>query len=170
MNKIFGRIIMTLVFVSLAAGIVALMSALVILDFASTATMAASVVHPRYVSPTPKTQEAVSRSYDRFRVETFVVTAYSLDECGKSINHPLYGVTASGRKLAPADSFKYVAVDNSKIKFGTRMILHAPAGPIHVIAADTGGDIQGSRLDLFISDDNAAWEWGRKTMKVTVYE
>ena len=170
MNKIFGRIITTVVLVSLASGIGALICALIMLDFASTATLAASSVHPRYVSPTHKTQGPVSRSYDRSRVETFVVTAYSLDECGKSINHPLYGVTASGRKLAPADSHKVVAVDNSRIKFGTRMILHSPTGPIHVIAADTGGDIQGNRLDLFISDDGEAWKWGRKTMKVTVYE
>ena len=111
-----------------------------------------------------------SRSYTRARTEVFEITAYSADDCGKTENHPLYGVTASGRKLTGADAYKVVAVDNHKIKFGTRMIIHHPAGPIPVIAADTGGDIQGNRLDLFVSSRDEAWKWGRKTMKVTVLE
>lgn len=114
----------------------------------------------------------VSRSYTRSRTETFDVSAYTLDEkeCGKPVNHPLYGVTASGRKLTSADAYKIVAVDNTKIKFGTRMVIHSPAGPIPVVAADTGGAIKGNKLDLFVSDENAAWGWGIKRLKVTVYE
>ena len=114
----------------------------------------------------------VSRSYQRTRTETFNVSAYSLaeKECGKPVNHPLYGVTASGRKLTNSDAYKIVAVDNTKIKFGTRMVIHSPAGPIPVVAADTGGAIKGNKLDLFVGDENAAWGWGIKRLKVTVYE
>ena len=111
-----------------------------------------------------------SRSYTRSRTENYVVTAYSLDECGKTKNHPLYGVTASGRKLTGADAYKVVAVDNHRIKFGTRMIIHAPSGPIYAVAADTGGDIQGNRLDLFVADQDKALAWGVKKLKVTVLD
>lgn len=119
-------------------------------------------------------EQSPSRAFTRTRTETFNVSAYTLhpDECGKPVGSAGYGTTASGRKISNADAYRVVAVDNDKIKFGTRMILHAPAGPIHVVAADTGGAIEGNRLDLFVGENNQAdaLAWGVKRMKVTVLE
>lgn len=112
----------------------------------------------------------VSRSYKRTRIETFEITAYTLDDCDKTKNHPLYGVAASGKRLTAKDSYRVVAVDNHRFRFGTRMKIHHPSGPIYVTAVDTGGDIVGNRLDLFINDKNEALRWGRKRLQVEILE
>lgn len=119
-------------------------------------------------------QAPTSRGFTRTRTDYFTVTAYTLSpaECGKPVGSPGYGVTASGRKLTQADAYKVVAVDNSLIKFGTRLIIHAPQGDIHVVAADTGSGVKGNHLDLFVSEaDRAeAFKWGAKRLKVTVLD
>ena len=90
------------------------------------------------------------------------ITAYSLhpEECGSND-----GITASGYKLKPDDSYLKIAVDNDIIKFGTKFILFLDE-PIMVEAVDTGGDIVGNRIDLFIHDRDKAWEFGRKSVTV----
>ena len=133
---------------------------------------------------------SVSRGIVRGNTQTFIITAFSTDprECSRSVYDPNYARTASGYVLSQKDAYKYVAVDNRLIKFGTRMIIHAPGGDIHAIAADTGGAIQGNRIDLFVGyvsreEDELrrktgqepkavldAMKWGRRTLKVTVID
>ena len=36
------------------------------------------------------------------------------------------------------------------------------------IAADTGGAIKGHKIDVLMSSDAAARQWGRKTVKIIV--
>lgn len=67
-----------------------------------------------------------------------------------------YGVGASGEMLVP---FCSVAVDTSRIPFGTHLLIEEtrgmrlPNGEIHDgvwIAADRGGKIKNDRIDLFV--------------------
>ena len=56
-------------------------------------------------------------------VQTFTVTAYCCCEkcCGKNINHPAYGITATGTK---ATEGRTIAVDPNVIPLGTTVYLN----------------------------------------------
>lgn len=59
-----------------------------------------------------------------------------------------------------------VAVDPGLIPLGTQ--LHVP-GYGHSIAADVGIAIKGRIIDLWFPSTKAAREWGRRTVRITVY-
>jgi 3D (Asp-Asp-Asp) domain-containing protein len=59
-----------------------------------------------------------------------------------------------------------VAVDPRLITLGTR--LHVP-GYGRGIAADVGVAIKGRIIDLWFPTTKAAREWGRRTVRITVY-
>jgi 3D (Asp-Asp-Asp) domain-containing protein len=59
-----------------------------------------------------------------------------------------------------------VAVDPRLIPLGTK--LHVP-GYGHSIAADVGYAIKGRIIDLWMPNDSAARQWGRRTVVITVY-
>lgn len=84
------------------------------------------------------------------RLLTVVATGYSLP-----------GSTASGIPVGPG----VVAVDPGVIPLGTRLTI---PGYGQGIAADTGGAIQGARIDLWFSSDAEALAWGRRTVTVAV--
>ena len=82
---------------------------------------------------------------------TVVATAYALP-----------GRTASG---SPA-GWGAVAVDPSVIPLGSR--LSVPGyGP--GVAADTGGAIQGARIDLWFPSVAQAHAWGSRVVTITVH-
>lgn len=60
-----------------------------------------------------------------------------------------------------------VAVDPSVIALGTQLYVEG-YGP--AIAADTGGDIVGNRIDLYMDTDAECWEFGRREVKVKIIE
>lgn len=93
---------------------------------------------------------------------SMIATAYDPgpESTGKSPGDPGYGVTASGLRFAPG----IVAVDPSVIPFYTRVWV---PGYGFGIAADTGSDIQGNRIDLGFATYWEAVQWGRRA--VTVY-
>ena len=96
-----------------------------------------------------RTVQVVATAYDPGPVST-----------GKSPGDPGYGITATGARFAPG----IVAVDPRVIPFRTRMWI---PGYGFGVAADTGSDIQGQRIDVGF---DAYWEavrWGRRS--VTVY-
>jgi len=96
-----------------------------------------------------RTVQVVATAYDPGPVST-----------GKSPGDPGYGITATGARFAPG----IVAVDPRVIPFRTRMWV---PGYGFGVAADTGSDIQGHRIDVGF---DAYWEavrWGRRS--VTVY-
>lgn len=80
---------------------------------------------------------------------TVVATAYAAG-----------GRTATGWVAQPG----VVAVDPSVIPFGTRLFI---PGYGVAVAEDTGGAIVGNRIDICVSSEAAAREWGVRT--VTVY-
>jgi len=76
----------------------------------------------------------------------FIVTEYTLaaNECGKSKDHPQYGITYSGRRAKVGVT---VAVDPKVIPEGS--ILIADNGHIY-IAEDRGSRVLGEHVDIFI--------------------
>ena len=97
---------------------------------------------------------ATSRGSLRFRrVMQMEATAY-LPSDGEG-----HGITYSG---IPA-RHGVVAVDPRVIPLGSRLFV---PGYGLAIAADTGGDIKGHRIDLCMEEPDAAWNFGRRMIKV----
>ena len=84
------------------------------------------------------------------RLLTVVATGYALP-----------GRTASGIPVGPG----VVAVDPAVIPLGTRLTI---PGYGQGIAADTGGAIQGARIDLWFSSEAEAFAWGRRSVTIAV--
>ena len=60
-----------------------------------------------------------------------------------------------------------VAVDPRVIPLGTELHIEG-YGP--AVAADTGGAIQGQRIDLYMDTEHECWQWGRRKVEVRVLE
>ncbi|TGE34058.1 3D domain-containing protein [Desulfosporosinus sp. Sb-LF] len=69
--------------------------------------------------------------------------------------------TASG--VAPREGL--IAVDPKVIAMGSKVYVE---GYGYAIAADTGGDIRGNRIDLFFSSLRQCIDWGRKPVRIYV--
>src|SRR3569833_1972499 len=95
------------------------------------------------------------------------LTAYTAgpESTGKSPGDPGYGVTASG---AHVQDHRTIAVDPRKIPIGTKVYIEG----IGVrVAEDTGGAIQGNRIDVYMSDLSAAIQFGyKRDVKVYILE
>ncbi|HEU4964456.1 MAG TPA: 3D domain-containing protein [Bacilli bacterium] len=98
------------------------------------------------------------------RVINATLTAYTAgpESTGKYPGHPGYGVTASGRYVQENHT---IAVDPRMIPLGTKVYIE---GLGVRVADDTGGAIQGNRIDVYMSDLNAAIHFGVKR-NVKVY-
>jgi 3D (Asp-Asp-Asp) domain-containing protein len=70
------------------------------------------------------------------------------------------GITASGVRAG----FGIIAVDPSVIPLGTKVFI---PGYGRAVAGDTGGAIQGHRVDLGFDSESAAIQFGRRP--VTIY-
>ena len=86
-------------------------------------------------------------------------TAYTADCKGCS------GVTATGVDLNANPNAKVIAVDPNVIPLGSKVYVE---GYGYATAADTGGAIKGNKIDVFIPSQDAALDWGRKTVNVQV--
>lgn len=75
--------------------------------------------------------------------------------------------TWSGDKTATGTwpSRGTVAVDPEVIPLGTKLHIE---GYGEAIAADTGGDIKGNRVDLYMESEDECWEFGRQQVEVVV--
>jgi 3D (Asp-Asp-Asp) domain-containing protein len=96
------------------------------------------------------------------------VTAYCICErcCGKTPDHPAYGITRSGRVAEPYVS---VAVDPDEIALGETVYLDFGDGLlIECRADDTGSAINGSRIDWCMPDHQTALQFGVRTADVYV--
>nr|WP_300091959.1 3D domain-containing protein [Sedimentibacter sp.] len=115
---------------------------------------------------------ATSRGGFRFEQELdMVATAYDLsyESTGKYPDDPEYGITASGTKAQPGT----VAVDPSVIPLGTKLYIASTDGsPDYGLATalDTGGAINGYRIDLFMEDGTDAHNFGIRQVKVYILE
>lgn len=76
------------------------------------------------------------------------------------------GRTATGINLRANPNKKVIAVDPRVIKLGSKVYVE---GYGLAVAGDTGGAIKGNKIDVFMSSKSQALNWGRRTVKVTVY-
>jgi 3D (Asp-Asp-Asp) domain-containing protein len=78
-----------------------------------------------------------------------------------STGYTLEGQTSTGVETSPG----VVAVDPSVIPLGTRITI---PGYGTGIAADTGGSVHGSMIDLWFPTHEGALAWGRRTVTITL--
>lgn len=104
-----------------------------------------------------KTVKKVSDSGKSFYVTSTAYTAYCAGCSGR---------TATGINLRANPSKKVIAVDPKVIPLGTQVYVE---GYGMAVAGDTGGAIRGKKIDVFMSSKSKALNWGRRTVKVTVY-
>lgn len=92
---------------------------------------------------------------------TFTATFYCTCElcCGKTPEHPAYGITKSGTKV---EEGRTIAVDPKVIPLGSEVIVDGNK----YIAEDTGRLIKGNRIDIYISEHSRALELGRVNKEV----
>lgn len=83
--------------------------------------------------------------------ETYIATAYTWT------GHRTATGTWPSRGIA--------AVDPRVIPLGTRIHIE---GYGEAVAADTGGDIQGQRIDLYMDTASECWKWGRRQVEVQI--
>jgi 3D (Asp-Asp-Asp) domain-containing protein len=76
--------------------------------------------------------------------------------------YSLKGTTATGVSVG----YGIVAVDPSVIPLGTRMTV---PGYGEGVAADTGGAVQGTRIDLWFPTRAEALAWGTRTVTITLH-
>lgn len=93
-------------------------------------------------------------------------TAYTAapDECGRDFNDPNFGLTASGEFVREG----FIAVDPNIIPLHSIVYIEG-AGEFDGIyeAKDTGGAIEGNRIDIYVPDKATAFEFGKRD--VTIY-
>lgn len=95
-------------------------------------------------------------------------TGYSetFKNTGKNPGDKGYGVTASGSRVKrDPNGYSTVAVDPRVIPLGTKLYVE---GYGYAVAADTGGAINGNRIDLYFTSDAQATNWGVRYVDVYV--
>lgn len=99
-------------------------------------------------------------------LEDVLLTHYCICEkcCGKTPDHPAYGITASGRTAEPYIS---VAVDPDVIPLGSTVWLEFDGWKLECRADDTGSAISGARIDLCVPSHSEAIERGIQHITVT---
>ncbi|HET7657046.1 MAG TPA: peptidoglycan-binding protein [Bacillales bacterium] len=105
----------------------------------------------------------VSQSSDHQNYKTVTVksTAYTASCPGCS------GITATGINLLKNPDSKVIAVDPSVIPLGSKVYV---PGYGYAIAGDTGGAINGHRIDVYFQNRSQALNWGVREITVKVYE
>ena len=118
------------------------------------------------VSAPQATEEVQGPPTNYVKQMKVTATAYCLCKkcCGKDPSSPGYGRTASGLVITPGTGMKVIAVDPKMISLGTKVYVE---GYGYATAADTGGAIKNSRIDVYMDSHSDALKWGRRT--VTLY-
>jgi 3D (Asp-Asp-Asp) domain-containing protein/LysM repeat protein len=95
--------------------------------------------------------------------ETFTVTAtaYTADCDGCS------GITSTGVDLNNNPDAKVIAVDPDVIPLGSEVYVE---GYGYATAADVGSAIQGNKIDIHVPTKDEAFDWGVRTVDVTIVE
>jgi 3D (Asp-Asp-Asp) domain-containing protein len=100
------------------------------------------------------------------RVILMEVTAYC--PCTKCCGPKARGLTASGKPVS-YNGGRFVAAD-SKMKFGTKLVIPGYSGGSPVEVLDRGSAIKGNKLDVFFASHDEARKWGRRTIAVTLLD
>jgi 3D (Asp-Asp-Asp) domain-containing protein len=114
--------------------------------------------HKEQSNSEPKSEPA-----EKWRIVRMKVTGYC--PCPKCCGHYSDGITASGHKIQPGDTF--VASDK-RYSFGTEMIIEGYNDGKPVKVLDRGGAIKGNKLDAFFHTHQQALEWGVRYIDVKV--
>ncbi|WP_257351287.1 G5 and 3D domain-containing protein [Pseudalkalibacillus decolorationis] len=77
------------------------------------------------------------------------------------------GLTATGYNLKANPNAKVIAVDPNVIPLGSRVWVE---GYGYAVAADTGGAINGNKIDVFFGSKSEAYGWGRQTVRIKVLD
>jgi len=93
----------------------------------------------------------------RFIIALFVVTGYCNESCGKSYDHPAYGIMYSGKR-----TYRGAIACPPEMPLGTEVYL---PGMGKFICEDRGGGIEGDRLDIWFRSCEKAIEWGRQEIR-----
>lgn len=109
---------------------------------------------------TKETQNLVTLA-DGKKELTMVASAFTASCSGCS------GYTATGINLKANPNTKLIAVDPSVIPLGTKVWVE---GYGEAIAGDTGGHIQGNRIDIFVPTKAEAYKWGVRKVKVIILD
>lgn|SRR5690606_31912257 len=90
---------------------------------------------------------------------TVTATAYTIESAGGS------GITKTGINLNENPNAKVIAVDPNVIPLHSKVYVE---GYGYAIAGDTGGAIKGNKIDLYVPSEKEAFDWGVRTVKVTI--
>src|SRR5699024_5706812 len=108
-----------------------------------------------------KTSEKESSNNQSGETISVTSTAYTAKCDGCS------GVTATGINLNENPNKKVIAVDPNVIPLGSRVHVE---GYGEAIAGDTGGAIQGNKIDVHVPTKEEAYSWGVRTVNVTILD
>ncbi|PSL43565.1 3D (Asp-Asp-Asp) domain-containing protein [Salsuginibacillus halophilus] len=106
-------------------------------------------------------QQETQSSEANGQTMTMEATAYTANCTGCT------GITATGQDLNNNPNKSVVAVDPNVIPLGSRVHVE---GYGEAIAGDTGGAIQGNRIDLHVPTKDEAYSFGRQNVQVTVLD
>lgn len=128
----------------------------------------------RYEKPEEPKGEAVKISFDSKLSDAaytsgFVATAYD-PKLGGINGSGDYSMTASGTKWAYS---RTIAVDPKVIPYGSIVHIVVPDMPEHnglYLAEDTGGAIDGKRIDMLIRGKKATANFGRRNIQVAILQ
>jgi 3D (Asp-Asp-Asp) domain-containing protein len=116
-------------------------------------------------------QDKADKGEPRGTRRVMEVTAYdlSVESCGKLPNHPEYGITASGE---PVREWYSVAA-GPELPFGTKIFIpyfaEMPNNGMFTVQ-DRGSAVKNGCIDVYMEDNAACWEFGRRELEVWVME
>jgi 3D (Asp-Asp-Asp) domain-containing protein len=126
----------------------------------------AMVCYYQFNNPVIIEKEVVKQVYMPVKQsQSFIAecTAYTegFESCGKLPNHPAYGITASGKRVAVG----MIAADTRILPFGTKVYIDGMG--IYTVE-DTGGAIKGNCIDIYMPRLEDAIKFGRQHRKLIV--
>ena len=127
------------------------------------ATNSAAIIPLPNKSEAEKKAKTNSMPSNEWRIVRMKVTGYC--PCPKCCGQYSDGITATGHKIQPGDTF--VAADR-RYSFGTEMIIEGYNDSKPVKVLDRGGAIKGNKLDAFFHTHQQALEWGVRYIDVKV--
>lgn len=109
----------------------------------------------------PAAKPATAQQKAKFKEITVQATAYtaSCKNCS--------GITYTGINLKKNPNVKVISVDPKVIPLGSKVYV---PGYGEAIAGDKGSAVKGNKIDVFISNKQQALQWGKKTIKIKVYQ
>lgn len=123
---------------------------------------AVRIIPPPAELAAPEPENVPGPPADANVIEDCTVTWYTEDTCGKTPDHPAYGITASG---FPVEEGVTCAVDRSVIPLFSEVYVEYADGAIGTFrATDTG--VKGEWVDIYTPDYDYAVQCGMQKLTV----